>query len=756
MSTPNDIARLRAQLKRLKDDTLTSNTSLSNINATIEEKIAAVNQSVGAVAASILSVSSSLSVSLETASVALQEALQANIGAVLGDINELSGNLKGTIEERADALQEGLTTIIDVLLPDISSSTAERADALSASLSTLIEVTLPEGFEDVETKRQNLSSSLSDLINQNETTFTNRLDSLDGDVDGIIENIEVITGSWDDYTAAVDSINEYTGSVKVNLGELNVFKNTTNTEVTDVKRRVKGLAENENDEEETKTSISALVSSVIENYKNLNFSLPSKGLWYPTPENYWAYTVAYPTGRNPFKIKSYSYMGTKTGNKYWNLEDVITYTKRLYGINESVLNYDSNNTMLNNGAVTQNSQLYLKADEIKIEKGRTNLTSPTLTIIGETSDTDGTGNDQGQLFIRDEDSSNYGLSLGYKYNGTNDYARIQAYNSSPLGLQLGGGQVGIGGLKNGYGILYIKDTWAANINLDAKEGHIISRQHFVLGNQVYLDTKAYRGRDDRNDWYAFSIKQQLKVDDEEAYMASVTYNPFLNNAQHGYGIALETDNKPRVLVKGNGAVWVQGGTAAEAGINIWNGDVALNLGHYSNNENSGRIQVKSGGSAGSIGTSNYRLRLNPDGGDVYVFTTQLSDERIKYDIQESILGLDFINKIKPVSYKYKVRDTTYTTGSNGEEIKIEKAGVRPHYGFIAQQVKEVLGENDFAGYVYEPSIDEHALRYDEFISPMVKAIQELSQKNDYLEKKLEEKDKQLQDILSRLSALESK
>jgi hypothetical protein len=39
---------------------------------------------------------------------------------------------------------------------------------------------------------------------------------------------------------------------------------------------------------------------------------------------------------------------------------------------------------------------------------------------------------------------------------------------------------------------------------------------------------------------------------------------------------------------------------------------------------------------------------------------------------------------------------------------------------------------------------------------MVKAIQELSKENDYLKKKLEEKDKQLENILLRLSALESK
>ena len=56
------------------------------------------------------------------------------------------------------------------------------------------------------------------------------------------------------------------------------------------------------------------------------------------------------------------------------------------------------------------------------------------------------------------------------------------------------------------------------------------------------------------------------------------------------------------------------------------------------------------------------------------------------------------------------------------------AGVRTHYGLIAQQVKAVLGDKDFAGYIDDAATGEKGLRYTEFLGPMIKAIQELNAK----------------------------
>ena len=113
-------------------------------------------------------------------------------------------------------------------------------------------------------------------------------------------------------------------------------------------------------------------------------------------------------------------------------------------------------------------------------------------------------------------------------------------------------------------------------------------------------------------------------------------------------------------------------------------------------------------------------------------TIQTSDERQKTDIADSSLGLNFITALKPVSYKWKVGGNTVRTnfdseiGEDGqhEQIVTPIAGKRTHYGLLAQQVKEVLGEQDFGGFIYDQDTDTYALRYDQFISPLIKAVQE--------------------------------
>jgi hypothetical protein len=100
--------------------------------------------------------------------------------------------------------------------------------------------------------------------------------------------------------------------------------------------------------------------------------------------------------------------------------------------------------------------------------------------------------------------------------------------------------------------------------------------------------------------------------------------------------------------------------------------------------------------------------------------TVISDERTKENILVSDLGLDFINKLNPVKYN-----------------KID--GNRTHYGLIAQQVKSVLDEasiEDFGGWVISDINDpegQQALRYEEFISPLIKAVQELTARVKTLE-----------------------
>ena len=126
-----------------------------------------------------------------------------------------------------------------------------------------------------------------------------------------------------------------------------------------------------------------------------------------------------------------------------------------------------------------------------------------------------------------------------------------------------------------------------------------------------------------------------------------------------------------------------------------------------------------------------------------------SDASLKTDVVDSDLGLTFINALRPVSYKW-------ITSKNGT-----RAGVRNHYGMIAQEVETVLGDaaatsgmwiktatpatsatdgeyNENGDVMVLPVVEVaeqemQGLRYGEFIAPIIKAIQELSAKVDMLE-----------------------
>ena len=139
-------------------------------------------------------------------------------------------------------------------------------------------------------------------------------------------------------------------------------------------------------------------------------------------------------------------------------------------------------------------------------------------------------------------------------------------------------------------------------------------------------------------------------------------------------------------------------------------------------------------------------------------TIQTSDIREKEDIKPTELGIDFIKSLNPVSYKWKSGgnkvvkvvyrdsngnevDATSQDATPAEIITEQISGTRTHYGLLAQEVKAALPEGvDFGGWVLtdkENPDSQQALRYDQFIAPLIKAVQELSQENALLKQRIE-------------------
>ena len=89
-----------------------------------------------------------------------------------------------------------------------------------------------------------------------------------------------------------------------------------------------------------------------------------------------------------------------------------------------------------------------------------------------------------------------------------------------------------------------------------------------------------------------------------------------------------------------------------------------------------------------------------------------SDRREKKDIYNTDLGLDFINKLRPVSYRWN-------TGVDNDV----------HYGLIAQEAEQAIaevGKTEKTSIVtHDETTDRYGVRYSELISPLIKAVQEL-------------------------------
>ena len=110
--------------------------------------------------------------------------------------------------------------------------------------------------------------------------------------------------------------------------------------------------------------------------------------------------------------------------------------------------------------------------------------------------------------------------------------------------------------------------------------------------------------------------------------------------------------------------------------------------------------------------------------------TTYSDGRYKTNIENNVHGLDFIMKLKPITYNVDPRKLHKIWGEPDsviDKMDVTETMKDRRIGFIAQDVEKAANESGFAF----PGIDipknekeAYTLRYVDFIMPMVKSIQE--------------------------------
>ncbi|HMJ70984.1 MAG TPA: tail fiber domain-containing protein [Cyclobacteriaceae bacterium] len=116
--------------------------------------------------------------------------------------------------------------------------------------------------------------------------------------------------------------------------------------------------------------------------------------------------------------------------------------------------------------------------------------------------------------------------------------------------------------------------------------------------------------------------------------------------------------------------------------------------------------------------------------------TNVSDRRMKTNIQPIENGLDLIMKMKPMSYNMK---------SSSDQ--------RTNWGFIAQDIEALVGTNNAVVTVSADKDRSLGLRYTDFVAPLVKAVQEQQDEISDLNNKLTESEKKMDLLMAEIEKL---
>ena len=154
--------------------------------------------------------------------------------------------------------------------------------------------------------------------------------------------------------------------------------------------------------------------------------------------------------------------------------------------------------------------------------------------------------------------------------------------------------------------------------------------------------------------------------------------------------------------------------------------------------------------ANSQVTGDDQVQLGDSTSNVYAQSAlnTRSDLRDKTDIRDTVLGLDFINKLRPVDFRWDVREDYIEQPKDGS-----KKRDRFHHGLIAQEVKSTMDNLnvDFAGYQdhkINGGKDVLTIGYEELIGPLIKSIQDFSNQ-------LNKSNESIQDLTAEVAFLKS-
>jgi hypothetical protein len=129
----------------------------------------------------------------------------------------------------------------------------------------------------------------------------------------------------------------------------------------------------------------------------------------------------------------------------------------------------------------------------------------------------------------------------------------------------------------------------------------------------------------------------------------------------------------------------------------------------------------------------YTLQYDITTKEIY-YNPPVSDLRLKTNVSDTTLGIDFINRLRPVEFQWRDRSVISLTPPADGSHAVKSPGVRTHQGLIAQEVKTVLDDLSIDSAIYvcishSQSTNNmngiQGVRYEELITPTIKAVQDV-------------------------------
>tara|TARA_R100000988_G_C4002956_1_gene170382 strand:- start:196 stop:1338 length:1143 start_codon:yes stop_codon:yes gene_type:complete len=366
------------------------------------------------------------------------------------------------------------------------------------------------------------------------------------------------------------------------------------------------------------------------------------------------------------------------------------------------------NTSGSNLSIDSNVQ-FISTDENNIAIGEgamatgTNNNIDYNVAIGYNALTDLTQGDSntaiGYRALANEDEDSENVAIGYNALATQNAATDAAKNTA-IGSQAGlAVTTSVQNVIIGYKAMVEHTTGHSNtaIGYQAMSNTNDSANTLASSHNVFIGNNSGSGIWGNGAGGGLSC-------DKNVALGNSTLSGALNNADDNTAIGYQAGNS---ITTGTQNVLIGSGTDTSA----VGGTNQIVIGYNAAGVGDNKAVI------GNASISEIHMNVNGDGEIHANGTIQTSDMRFKENIKECDLGLAFIKKINPVKYNFKKDDNT-------------------KYGIIAQEVLKTLEDVGIkeSSFIKTNNPDKLGADYVQFIAPLIKAVQELSQQIKDLKK----------------------